>query len=289
MNIRFSRRLLFRFRRLRLGGRNVSFSNRRKRRPCPETLEDRSLLSPITVYPIPHVMSDPTQINLLQVTAGPDGNVWFPDLLNGTVDAVTPDGKFTQFSISNSSPNGGTAWGITRAHDGNLAFGYDSYIPAIGEMTTSGMVTLTPIPKTTQTPAPLAADMATAPDGSLWWIDFVDNAIGELDSAGVVHAFPLPTPGALDRDTGFGGNQINVGPDGNIWFAEGGASKIGRITPEGVLTEFPVPSAVGVAAVVAGPDGNLWFTDYEAGKIGVMPTGGQVLAEYPIPGVPGSK
>ena len=54
MKIRFTRRLQIPLRRLKAGFRNGSFLNRHKSRPWPETLEDRALLSPITVYPIPN-------------------------------------------------------------------------------------------------------------------------------------------------------------------------------------------------------------------------------------------
>ena len=139
------------------------------------------------------------------------------------VDSVTPDGKFTQFSIANLSPNGGSPYGITLAHDGNLAFGNVSNDSGIGEITTSGVVTVTPIPKTAQVPEPSPADMATAPDGSVWWIDFLNNWRSVSSLRGGCSFVPLPTPNALNNAAGFGGNQINVGPDGNIWFAEGGA------------------------------------------------------------------
>jgi hypothetical protein len=77
----------------------LKWSMRRKCRPRPEWLEDRSLLSAITEYPIPHSSYDALSSNLEGITAGPDGNVWFTDGQNGTIDSVTPDGTIDTYRL----------------------------------------------------------------------------------------------------------------------------------------------------------------------------------------------
>ena len=37
--------------------------------------------------------------NLLGITAGPDGNLWFTDLDNGSIDSVTPTGQVTVYPL----------------------------------------------------------------------------------------------------------------------------------------------------------------------------------------------
>jgi hypothetical protein len=63
----------------RAGYRSLGWSRRRKLRPWPEWLEDRSLLSPITEYPVPHTTYNPRGSNLEGITARPDGNVWLTE------------------------------------------------------------------------------------------------------------------------------------------------------------------------------------------------------------------
>jgi virginiamycin B lyase len=154
----------------------------------------------------------------------------------------------------------------------------------------AGQISTIPIPVTAADPNPNPATMATGPDGSLWWTELNDNAIGELTASGVFHSYPIPTAGA--NETNYAaegtGNSITVGPDGNIWFVDGNAPKIGRITPDGVITEFPVPSGDHPYAIVTGPDGNLWFTGFDAGRIGVMSTSGVLLHDFAVPRLPGS-
>src|SRR5258706_11437070 len=53
------------------------------------------------------------------VTSGPNGNVWFTELLGNNIGRITPSGHFTEFPIpiANSVP-----FGIVPGPDGNLWF-----------------------------------------------------------------------------------------------------------------------------------------------------------------------
>src|SRR5437868_6008033 len=66
-----------------------------------------------TEYTIPTVGSGPWGI-----TAGPDGNMWFTELI-GKIGVVTTGGAFTQYTIPTS---GSAPRGITVGPDGNLWF-----------------------------------------------------------------------------------------------------------------------------------------------------------------------
>ena len=75
----------------------------------------------------------------VDITAGPDGNVWFTGYLAGTIGRITPAGTVTEFL---NDPNNGPA-GITVGPDGNLWYA-DEYANEIGRVTTSGAVTSFP-------------------------------------------------------------------------------------------------------------------------------------------------
>src|SRR5262249_49408386 len=54
-----------------------------------------------------------------EVTAGPDGNLWFTEFNANQIGRITPTGTITEFPLptANSGP-----WGITAGPDGNLWF-----------------------------------------------------------------------------------------------------------------------------------------------------------------------
>ena len=135
--------------------RTAGWSIRLHVRPWPEGLEGRALLSSITEYPIPlgNVVYN-YGVNG-QITPGPDGNVWFADWLNHTIDRVTPNGTITEFSTQFEGTDGGDfLWGITLGPNGTLAFSEPS-VGEIATITTSGSVTsLTAVPGTSYDASP---------------------------------------------------------------------------------------------------------------------------------------
>ena len=87
-------------------------SPRRRARPKPtvEPLEARCLMAiGVTELPAP----GPS----FGITNGPDGNVWFTELLAGKVGRISPDGAAVEFAVPGAIPAG-----ITRGPDGNLWF-----------------------------------------------------------------------------------------------------------------------------------------------------------------------
>jgi streptogramin lyase len=213
----------------------------------------------ITEFPIP--TSGP-----IDITAGPDGNLWFTLTDADQIGRITTGGVVTEFPIP------GGPFFITVGPDGNLWF-TQSGVKPIGRITPAGVVTEFPIP----TLPNLLFDITAGPDGNLWFIETGANQIGRVTPAGAVTEFPIPA--------GAGSNpqRVTAGPDGNLWFTENGANQIGRITPVGVVSEFPIPTAAsGPVGITAGPDGNLWFTEFDANQIGRISTTG-VVTEFPIP------
>ncbi len=270
----------------------------------------RELKGKVSVFPLPTSMAIPGSI-----TAGPDGNLWFTETINGQaspggqivqigkIGRITPTGTVTEFPLPASTTIPGS---ITAGPDDNLWFTEMVSGPAgpggkIGRITPTGSVTEFPLPTSLAT-----LDSITAgPDGNLWFTEFVGvsvipgGKVGRITPTGSVTEFPLPTSTATH-------GSITAGPDGNLWFTEtdprgaGPNVTIGRITPTGTVTEFPLPaSTTGLGSITAGPDGNLWFTEMVSGpaspggqivQIGrITPTG--TVTEFPLPAsttIPGS-
>jgi streptogramin lyase len=256
-----------------------------------------------TVTEIPLVSgSDPYEI-----TAGPDGNLWFTNLNAGYIGRVTPAGTLTRFSAGVSP---GELRGIVAGPDGNLWFPNDN--GTIGRITPTGTVTnlpagndpyeialgpdgnlwftefdytrigrITPTGTVTFFFSGISGgsvklyDIVAGPDGNLWFTELRGDRIGRITPTGTITEFPI-TPGS--RPYG-----IARGPDGNLWFAQRGADRIGRITPAGVVTNFSAGITAGSVPldIAAGPDGNLWFTELDGNRIGrITPSG--IVTEFPV-------
>ncbi|HEY6539886.1 MAG TPA: protein kinase [Ktedonobacteraceae bacterium] len=205
----------------------------------------------ITEFSLPTAKSGPADI-----TAGPDGNLWFTEgslFSNGHAESggnkigrISPNGIVTEFPIptSVSEPQG-----ITTGPDGNLWF-TELYGNKIGRISPGGTITEFPHPEANSSPIGITA----GPDGNLWFTEAGGNKIGRISPGGAITEFPLPTASS-------GPGEITAGPDGNLWFTEEFADKIGRISPSGTITEFPLPTASSNPwGITTGPDGNLWFT-----------------------------
>src|SRR6478672_11672571 len=72
------------------------------------------------------------------ITAGPDGNLWFTEHMGGRIGRITPLGVVTEFSAGISA--GATPVGITAGPDGNLWFTEENG-DRIGRITPAGVVT----------------------------------------------------------------------------------------------------------------------------------------------------
>jgi streptogramin lyase len=210
------------------------------------------------------------------ITAGPDGNLWFTEPDGNRIGRITPLGVATEFSAGITA--GAGPYDITAGPDGNLWF--TERVGRIGRITPDGVVT--------EFSAGITANahpygITAGPDGNLWFTEpgspFGYRGIGRITPLGVVTEFSAGISGVP--------GQITAGPDGNLWFTERVVkllssslfSRIGRITPQGVVTEFGIIAGTGVGYITAGPDGNLWFTEPNGNRIGrITPAG--VVTEF---------
>jgi virginiamycin B lyase len=201
---------------------------------------------------------------MLGITAGPDGNIWFTEQLGKKIGRITPAGIITEFTIP------GTLVGpkqITAGPDGNVWF---SDFISVGRVTPDGFITRFQIPSSS-----LPEGITSGPDGNIW-VTMSSSAfqIARVTPNGAITEFQVPGITQLQA--------ITSGPDGNLWFTDPNGKHIGRITTAGASTLFNVPQEVtGPYEIVTGPDGNLWFTS--AFHIGRMTTAG-VFTLFPDPG-----
>ena len=172
----------------------------------------------ITTYDLPVDTNNVNTYYPQQITAGPDGALWFAYQAFGLVaiGRITTSGSLQRFPLPQTQNSGVTPniGGITAGPDGNVWF-TETYILGEG-----------------------------------------DDAIARITPVGVVSVFPLPTTG--DRSQGDQVGGIVTGPDGNLWFVEQHTNKVGSITPSGIINEFDVPGSQPTPVAITVANGSLW-------------------------------
>jgi streptogramin lyase len=256
-------------------------------------------------YPLTNTSAQP-----FWITPGPDGNMWFTEIVANKIGKITAAGAVTEYPVptANSSP-----FGIVTGQDGALWF-TEYAASKIGRVTTSGAFVELP----TATPNDNPMLIIDRGDGSVWYAGSAGSDIGiqqevaqnQRSSIPTLTAAALPVSlaaasdgnvywtesakGALGNtlygpagETSLGGNPnvIVSGPDGNLWYTDSSKSQIVQFSPgsKTVLNRYPTatPNA-NPAGIIVGKDGALWFTEYNAGKIGRITVSG-ALTEYPMP------
>lgn len=234
--------------------------------------------------------------NPAELTVGPDGNIWSPEVFGNKIAEVTPSGAVTEFPFD--------AGDVARAHGTPYPFGITSaagllWISERGVALRTGLFSIRAMTTngTFRLSVPLVDQpiwLTKGPDGNVWFSEqdttgHLPGAIGRLTPDGHVKQYALS-----GRGQPF---DLTTGPDGAIWFAELG--KIGRVTMHGKLTEFTLPKCPaggkvpkrGAFYITAGPDGNLWFSDPQpcfpgenlGNTIGRISTSGVFLGDLAIP------
>ncbi len=133
------------------------------------------------------------------------------------------------------------------------------------------------------------SEIASGPDGALWFTERSCNQIGRITTSGAITEYPLPacTNGCnLFAPGGPSPVGIAAGPDGALWFAESGANAIGRITTSGAITIYTLPNPHAPnyfnnipESITAGADGAMWFSEAGSNNIGRITTSG-VISQY---------
>ncbi len=208
-----------------------------------------------SVYQMPAVSGGPTFFAIRDITASSsDGAVWFT--LAG-VTAGTP--------TSPPPPPASTA-------------------DAIGRITTSGVITIFPLPV-----GEGVGDIIAGPDGEIWFD--AGGLIGKITTTGVIS--PLNVGGFGPFKTVAQGDVWTVSPE---ILEFGQVEMLTRIDPLGDVTTYTLSgmSAHAFRDITLGPDGALWLTDFDnrIGRVGA-PSQPLIVSAFSLPlahvGVPYSE
>ena len=234
-----------------------------------------------------------TDVQPLEIAAGPDGNLWFVVFGDGSAGAskvgrITTAGVVTELVLPDSS----RPVGIVAGPDGAMWFtesGNSTSSVAIGRINTGTFPSGASVTHFTAgiTPGAFPFGICVGPDGNLWFAERNNKAIARITTSGVVTEFPIGPPKATPLG-------IVAGPDGNLWFSDrsdpdfGTNSSIGVMSTAGsVVKRISTPTAAGnPTGITVGPDGRIWFVEFDGSMIGVLATTAIVpgdVTEYPTP------
>ncbi len=215
----------------------------------------------IATYPVPSPGA-----GLSDITAGPDGNLWFTEEDTDRIGRVTPAGQITEFpvpkhaDISDSGPTD-----IVGGGDGQLWF-LNDVDETVDRITTAGTVQQMFFDQIDN-----GRHISPFPGGGVWE---TLAASANDDSVRIVRSDGSATelPGQLAG----GRAPIATAPDGSAWFADG-ASALRHVTADGSQVSVPLPPALiadDVRSIAFTPDGTPFYTQYYGGDFPLPPSGG---------------
>jgi virginiamycin B lyase len=111
-----------------------------------------------------------------EITAGPDGALWFTETFGRKIGRITTAGAVTEFTIPAparhvwNGPWQTRPWGITPGPDGALWFA-DTDGNKIGRITTTGELSEVLLP----TPNSFPGEITAGPDGALWFTELANT------------------------------------------------------------------------------------------------------------------
>jgi streptogramin lyase len=133
-------------------------------------------------------------------------------------------------------------------------------------------------------------EIATAPDGDVWFVEQGTNALGEyIPSNGTIRQYSIPTPESTP-------DGVAVDSAGDVWFTELNADKLGMLAAgTGRLVEYSIPSlsvtidsiteqlGCGPVAVLPDPSGSVWVGCIFSSQIDEFFPSNGTFARYTLP------
>jgi streptogramin lyase len=212
-----------------------------------------------TLYELPTGgAADFTGGQVIDITAGPDGAMWFAANAAGAVGRIDSSGAVTAYPTVGQAP-----YAITTGPDKALWF-TDTSSGSIGRLAPATGTVKAYSPPSSGAGSPATGGITTGPDKAMWFTETGVGKIGRLDPVtGAITEYTVPTANAAPEG-------IVSGPDGAVWFTEAAAGNIGRIDPaSGAVTEYPLPSALSAPMrIINGPGGALWISETGINTIG---------------------
>lgn len=206
-----------------------------------------------------------------EITAGPDGNVWFTEIAANKIAAMDMAGHIVK-EVAIPTAASGPA-GIAPGRMNDVWFTESAAGKVARYDIATGRLFEYPVPGGRFR---LPRTLTLGPDGNMWFTYDLIGAVGRVTYDGEFTEFAIPLSG---RTVG-----ITTGPDGAVWFADNGGNAVGRISVSGELTQFLVGSHT-PRGIVSGRGDDLWFTDSEIpfdNSIGRISTSGEVTL-FPLP------
>lgn len=193
-----------------------------------------------------------TPVVPLEITTGPDHNLWLTVKGQAAIVKLTTNGVATKYTAGITP--GAQGEGITAGSDGNVWF-TEGGADTIGRITPGGTVTEF---STGITAGAHPDQISAGPDGNLWFAERGRAAVGRITPSGTITEF---TTGLTDTT-----HSVAVGSDGNLWFGAWTAPIVARVTPAGVVTEFATMDVPG--SIAAGPDGRIYLSGFVTAQHG---------------------
>jgi streptogramin lyase len=226
------------------------------------------------------------------IVTGPDGAIWFTQSNGGnpggggsyfpaSIGRITTDGAYSSYAVPASASKVPDLDAITVGPNGNLWF-TEPGVDRIGEITPRASAPIIhefDLPAADRlsqgvgSPVTSADTIAAGPDNDVFFTEQGSNAIGVMNSSGVlVSKFIVPGSNLTPIPLG-----IAESPGGTMWFTENSANQIASLSVgTGQVKVLPLPAgASGPESIVYGPDGNLWFTE-DTGVASIDPSTGKV-------------
>ena len=233
----------------------------------------------------------PGNVNLEDVTSGPNNHVWFSTAGN-LIEVDPATGTGTPHDVAQlQAPRG-----LVQGADGNLW--------VVDTNTNEGLVKVNPAGDFVSE-HPVAGSngrgIALGSDGRVWWADFGNGNVRATDTAGVTTSYPGSTNGLQEIAAGPAGQVtftqqgaqpyelgrvatadgsvqkttedrepfgIDFGSDGAYWVAEFATDSLGRFTTDGQLTHpITLPAGSGPRYIAKGPNNTLWVTAETSNRI----------------------
>jgi streptogramin lyase len=207
----------------------------------------------IAEYPLPWTSPPPSSApspspESYAILAGPDGRLWYSDIDNGGVGAITASGSVTQYILP------GDIYGaLTVGSDGNI-WGADANTVSVDKILTSNGALFAQY-HTTYGPV----GITNGPDGNVWFTESSGSSgkVGYVTPGGTVTEFGVyvdasPNPGGI----------TTVGS--NLWFCDDAAlsgTVIDQVTTSGTITHVTATLPQPCNTLAVEPDGQyVWAT-----------------------------
>lgn len=198
-------------------------------------------------------------------------------------------------------PSGGMGLNLVNGLDGNIWFAVDRTGPnaylypenvvlekpiigSIGKITPSGEIFELTLPSSSNLPLLFTEvgeamfNLASGPDGNIWFTQPNANIIGKVTTDGVITEFNL-------SDQNYSPRQIIAGPDGNIWFTDFNKGLVRMDTLGNILGNDPAINNYALSMTTS-TDGDVWVARSYSGISKIATDSSSITFDTPGPGRP---